>query len=137
MSTTTSPQLRSLSREGSLRLLRTGGICSIAVTEKALPVVVAARFALVGDTIYVRARSETLLARAATDRVVGCGVHGMQSGTRRRWTVSITAVAEFGAPTDLATRDELASLRSWGDEEDGQVLLRLATDLVSGQLIEF
>jgi len=136
MSIGTSAVVRGLSREESLRHLHAGGLCSIAVTDKALPVVVTARFALARETIYVKTGYDSLLARAAAGRVVGCGMYGTEDRTHQGWSVSLTAIAEPLSPAEQQALKELATLRPWADSDRGHMVLRLATDLLTGQWLE-
>jgi len=132
MSTTESNRVRALSRPEILKLLAARGTCSVAVTDRALPVVVPALYVLAEEKLYIKAADGTTLARTAPGRVVGVGVHTTELDSPPYWSLSLTAVAEIVPLAEHIGVAQLADLQAWQDGQDGCVVLSLSTDLAVG-----
>ena len=110
-----------------LRLLAGERLGRVAITVKALPVILPVRFALDGDEIVFRAPLGGVLAEATRHAVIAFEADGSEPGGGS-WSVLATGLARH-----LAERDAQAvtSLPPWSSESD--VFVALTPQLLSGR----
>jgi len=110
-----------------LRLLAGERLGRVAITVRALPVILPVRFALDGDEIVFRAPSGGVLAEATRHAVIAFEADGSEPGGSS-WSVLATGLARH-----LVERDAQAvtSLPPWSSESD--VFVALTPQLLSGR----
>ena len=110
-----------------LRLLAGERLGRVAITVKALPVILPVRFALDGDEIVFRAPFGGVLAEATRHAVIAFEADGTEPGGGS-WSVLATGLARH-----LVERDAQAvtSLPPWSSESD--VFVALTPQLLSGR----
>jgi uncharacterized protein len=124
--------LEVLDREESLRLLATATLGRIAITSRALPVVLPVNFRFDGRQVLIRTSPGTKLDAATDHAVVAFEVDQIDPGTESGWSVVVTGVArEVTEPSVLA---ELARrpLGRWATGDADRVV-SVSVDLVSGR----
>ena len=110
-----------------LRLLAGERLGRVAITVKALPVILPVQFALDHDEIVFRAPPGGVLAEATRHTVIAFEADGSEPGYGY-WSVLVTGVARH-----LAERDArgLTTLPPWSSEAD--VTVALSPQLLSGR----
>ena len=125
--------LRVLTRDECLALLATAQIGRIAVSARALPLILPVRFAMDGDQIVISTRYGTTLDASTRDTVVAFEAEGPSSHSTVGWSVHVNGIARHvTAPVEL---DRLAALLlpSWSLESAAR-LVTITTDQLSGRL---
>ena len=125
--------LRVLTRAECLALLATAEIGRVAVSARALPVIVAVRFVMDDDRIVVATRQGTTLDTSTSDTVVAFETDGPAGGSMLAWSVHVNGVARH--VTDPVELDRLrtSSLPSWSCERPARIV-SISTDQLSGRL---
>jgi nitroimidazol reductase NimA-like FMN-containing flavoprotein (pyridoxamine 5'-phosphate oxidase superfamily) len=117
-----------LDRAECLRLLGATTTGRIAITVRALPVIVPVQFTVAGDRILLRASYGSALA-AATDRtIVAFEADGVDEADRSMWSVAATGRAEHVSDDDAAPE----VLPSWSVGHEDQ-LVSVTTDHLDGR----
>ena len=125
--------LRALSPSESVDLLSRAQVGRVVFTERALPAVVPATFAVHGESVVLRTAADTRLATAADGGVLAFEADDLDPVTRTGWSVLVTGVAEL--VTDPAERDRIhRAVTPWapGDQD---VCIRLPLTVVTGRRI--
>jgi nitroimidazol reductase NimA-like FMN-containing flavoprotein (pyridoxamine 5'-phosphate oxidase superfamily) len=116
-----------LAQAECFRLLAGERLGRVAITVKALPVILPVRFALDRDEIVFRAPPGGVLAEATHHAVIAFEADGSEPGVGS-WSVLATGVARHLADHDARV---LTSLPPWSSETD--VFVALAPQLLSGR----
>ncbi|WP_051860227.1 pyridoxamine 5'-phosphate oxidase family protein [Streptomyces anulatus] len=119
-----------LARRRCMELLRDGGYGRVAVTERALPVIVPVNYCLTAsDEVVIGAGSRAGLTQTAGDTVVCFEAGGQDTTAGHAWSVTVTGYAR---PLTDGQRLRVVSAR-WLPQPD-EPLLRLATTEVTGRV---
>ena len=124
--------LRVLSRDECLALLATAEIGRIAVSARALPLILPVRFAMDGDHIVIATHDGTTLDAATRDTVVAFETDDAAGDGHVGWSVHVNGIARH--VTDEPTLDRLAALRlpSWSSALPAR-FVAISTDQVAGR----
>ncbi len=124
--------LRVLTREECLALLATVEIGRIAISARALPVILPVRFAMDGDRIVIATHDGTTLNTATRDTVVAFETDGAAADCEVGWSVHVNGIARH--VTDPSTLDRLAELQlpSWSPHQPAR-FVAISTDHVAGR----
>ena len=129
----TADQSEDLSTDECLRLLRSVTVGRVALTQRALPVVVPVNFAMDGHSVLIRTAPESLLT-AAHDRdvVVAFQVDELDPVTLVGWSVLITGtMREITDASAQVRADQLRLVPASAGERNHYV--RITPGLVSGR----
>lgn len=126
--------LRVLTRDECLALLATAELGRIAVSARALPVILPVRFAMDGDRIVIATHHGTTLEAATRDTVVAFETDGADGDSQCAWSVHVNGIASH--VIDPATLDRLAALQlpSWSAGKPTQ-FVAITTDHVAGRWV--
>lgn len=126
--------LRVLTRDECLALLATAEIGRIAVSARALPVILPVRFELDGDRIVFVTHHGTTLDAATHDTVVAFETDGAAGDSPCAWSVHVNGIASH--VTDAASLDRLATLElpSWLAGQPTR-FVAISTDHVEGRSV--
>ncbi len=124
--------LEILDRVECLRLLATATIGRIAVSVRALPVILPVRFVLDGDRILVRAHAGTTLEAATRDAVVAFEADAAGSGVDPDWSVLVTGIASQLGHDEHDARAGTLALPRWSFECPDRIVA-ISTDRMSGR----
>ena len=129
------PIFEELSSGDCLELLASVPVGRVALTARALPVVLPVNFALWdGDVIWRSAQGARLHA-AAVGYVVAFEADAYDPETRDGWSVMIQGVAQVVTdPAELAQARNLP-LEAWALDGDADRYVRLTPNIVSGTRI--
>ena len=124
--------LEVLDRAACLRLLATTGIGRIAISVKALPLILPVHYLLDGDAILVRTHQGSTLDVATRDAVVAFEADRLGATTGLVWSVLVTGQARHldggAAEADPRWRD----LPTWAPGLPARIVA-ISTDHVSGR----
>ena len=123
--------LEVLDRAACLRLLATAGIGRIAVSVKAMPLILPVHYVLDGDAILVRTHQGSTLDVATRDAVVAFEADRLGTASDLVWSVLVTGQArhlEAGAGADTRWRE----LPAWTPGRPDRIVA-ISTDHVSGR----
>ena len=122
-----------LDRPSCLERLAQNRVAAVAITDGALPVVLPALYLLRGEDILVAAAATGVLGRCMPNSIVSLCVHDLGENLSYGWTVTVTGRAEpIGSPSELA---DPTAFRQWGGGDSEQIVVRIATDRISGRQI--
>jgi uncharacterized protein len=124
--------LEMLSEKDCLQLLRSAAIGRLALSVRALPVVLPVTFVLLPDAILVCTGAETRFDQACDQAVVAFEVDGFDPATQTGWSVLVQGTATvLTAPAELheATR---VGLTPWGNPH-ADSFVKVGLDLVTGR----
>jgi nitroimidazol reductase NimA-like FMN-containing flavoprotein (pyridoxamine 5'-phosphate oxidase superfamily) len=124
--------LEILHRDECLRLLATAGVGRIAVTVRALPVILPVNFLLDGSRIVIRTTAGTKLHAASAGAVVAFEVDEVDRFDHSGWSVSITGMAKVVVDLADLARIERLPLARWAPSPSDCVIA-VSTDLMSGR----
>lgn len=130
----THPTTRDLSREECLSALGGQALGRIAVSERALPLILPVNYALDGASIVFRTRQGGLLDRTCRNTVVAFEVDNYDRDTGVGWSVVVIGVANVLYAGDWLRAVELG-LTSAG-AGDGELFVKIVSGSVSGRAIE-
>lgn len=121
-----------LTREECLALLASAEIGRIAVSARALPLILPVRFAMDGDRIVTATHDGSTLEAATRDTVVAFEADGTADDDHVEWSVHVNGIASH--VTDPSTHDRLAalSLPSWPAEQPTK-FVAISTEQVVGR----
>lgn len=123
--------LEILSRSECMGLLASAAIGRLALSLRALPVILPVNFAVVDGDIVIRTNAGTKLAAAATNAVVAFEVDGIDARYHNGWSVLVQGIAaEITQPAELVRLQQLA-LAPWTGA-DGH-FVKISTRLLSGR----
>jgi hypothetical protein len=124
--------LKVLDRDECLRLLATASVGRVAVSVRALPVIVPVHFVVDDDRILIRTHAGSTLDAATSDTVVAFET-GPQAGLDSPdWSVHVTGVARhISAEEQPAHPGAVGPVRSTSDRSDR--VIAISTDRISGR----
>ena len=124
--------LRVLTRDECFTLLASAEIGRIAISARALPLILPVRFAMDGDCIVIATHDGTTLEGATRNTVVAFEADGAASDGHVGWSVHVNGVACH--VTDPITLDRLAALPlpAWSAEQP-TTFVAISTDHVAGR----
>lgn len=138
--TTSEPQgldrngLEVLSVPTCIQLLRSVGIGRIAITDRALPVILPVNFILIDDMVVFTTGLGTKLATATARSIVAFEADQIDPVTSHGWSVCVTGTARRIIDPDLLARIELAGLEP-AVRSAMQVQVGISLDMVSGRRV--
>jgi nitroimidazol reductase NimA-like FMN-containing flavoprotein (pyridoxamine 5'-phosphate oxidase superfamily) len=126
--------LEVLTRDECLHLLSTRSLGRIAVSSRALPVILPVNYVLIGDEVVMRTRSGTRLDAATRQAIVAFEVDEIDGDTGAGWSVMAQGIArEVTEPSTLDVA-RAAPLARWLDPVRGRHVA-ISLDVVSGRRI--
>jgi nitroimidazol reductase NimA-like FMN-containing flavoprotein (pyridoxamine 5'-phosphate oxidase superfamily) len=123
--------LEVLDREACLQLLAASTFGRVAITAKALPVILPVGYRLVGDEIVFRTTAGTKLDAATHGAVVAFEVDAMDPVEHSGWSVLVTGMARR-IPDDRVDGHDATWVPRWANEGESH-LVAISTELVSGR----
>jgi len=127
-------QMEQLTEPECMRLLGTVQVGRVALSSRALPVVLPVNFALDGHGIVIRTGPGTVLTASRDDVVVAFEADELDPDTCSGWSVLVTGtMREITSPSSLLRAEQLR-LAPWvgGDRRH---YIRITPGLISGRLI--
>ena len=126
--------LQILGRHECLALLRTVHLGRVAVSMRALPVIVPVRYALLGEDVVFRTGTGTRLGACAEHAVVAFEADHVDPETGAAWSVCVTGMAwEMRRPDEIHEAGTLALEVLPGASMDHFV--RIRADVVTGRRV--
>ena len=119
--------LRVLSRDESLHLLATTNFGRIAISSRALPMILPVQFELDGDRIVVTTWDGSILSKATRGAVVAFEAEGPARLGHPSWSVLVNGVADHVGEVACAERGS-----AWVPDRSACVI-SISTDHVSGR----
>ena len=123
--------LEILDRERCLGLLDTVELGRVALSDKALPIIVPVEFWMLGDEIVFRA-SGGLLATAARQGHVVCFEADSGTAAEESWSVLVIGGLTVAEPSVVAKLND--GRAPWRTDGPGETV-RLSTTVMSGRLL--
>ena len=117
-------------RAECLRRLRSASVGRVAVTHRALPVIVPVNYAVAGNAVIFRTETGGMLAHACDNTVIAFEVDDVADG-RSGWSVLVVGVAELLAGSAAVRALETGLVSAMGDGRDQFVAVRIGE--VSGR----
>ena len=124
--------LRVLSRDECLRLLATAELGRIALSVRALPVILPVQFALHGERIVIATHHGTTLERATRDAVVAFEADGVTGDTESMWSVHVNGIASHVTDPAMIERLHRLQLSSWAPGQP-TLFVAISSDHVTGR----
>jgi nitroimidazol reductase NimA-like FMN-containing flavoprotein (pyridoxamine 5'-phosphate oxidase superfamily) len=121
-----------LERQECLELVRAESVGRVALTARALPVVLPVNFALLDGDIVWRSAQGTKLNDASAGFVVAFEVDHYDPDHREGWSVMIQGLAHVVTDPDQLGRAKLLPLESWALEGAADRYVRLVPNIVTG-----
>lgn len=122
-----------LDRTECLRALESGWWASVALSHRAMPLVLPVSYAVHHGAIVFRAQADTTLARAAAGTVVSLCANDRSDPLLPGWSVVVIGRAEVvDDATELERLDSLP-IAEWGDPGTERVTLRIFPAFLSGR----
>lgn len=116
--------LRVLTRAECLRLLRTVTVGRVAVSHRALPMILPVHFRIADDdSIRIETAPGTTLHRATDHAVVAFEAEGPAGATEPSWSVIVHGVATHPHPTDRFAVGRRVGVAISVDEVSGREVL--------------
>ena len=122
-----------LDRDACLERLAQRHVASLAITDGALPMVLPALYMLHGEDILMAAAETGVLGRRLPDSVISLCVYDLDERLSQGWSVTVTGQAVRVSSPDAVART--ADLRRWGSHDEGQLVVRIGTERISGRQI--
>jgi hypothetical protein len=124
--------LETIGEQECLSLLGSATIGRLALSVRALPVVLPVSFALTADGILIRTTADSRLDQACDQAVVAFEVDGFDPVRQAGWSVLVQGTATvLTAPGELHEADRLG-LAVWGCPQ-AAAFVRVGLDLVTGR----
>jgi nitroimidazol reductase NimA-like FMN-containing flavoprotein (pyridoxamine 5'-phosphate oxidase superfamily) len=123
--------LEVLDRAECLRLLATAGVGRIAISARAMPVILPVHYVLDGDDIVVRTHRGSTLDLATQGAVVAFEADCVGPGADLAWSVLVTGKARHADEAQMQG-DGWSELPVWNASVPESVVL-ISTDHVSGR----
>jgi len=125
-----------LSRDECVALLARGGVGRIALTMRALPVILPVGYTLLGDDVVFRADEGSRVAAAADHAVVAFEADDVDERSGGAWSVCVTGMAT--SLTDPEVLGELPELPRWPElperaDDTPTGLVRIRSQIVTGR----
>jgi nitroimidazol reductase NimA-like FMN-containing flavoprotein (pyridoxamine 5'-phosphate oxidase superfamily) len=124
-----------LGRDDCLGLLRDEAIGRVALTARALPVVLPVNFALLEGDIVWRSAQGTKLNDASTGFVVAFEVDHYEPDHKQGWSVMVQGLAHVITEADELQRARMLPLESWALEAEADRYVCLVPNIVTGMRI--
>jgi nitroimidazol reductase NimA-like FMN-containing flavoprotein (pyridoxamine 5'-phosphate oxidase superfamily) len=124
-----------LDREDCLALLRDESVGRVALTARALPVVLPVNFALMEDDIVWRSAQGTKLNDASAGFVVAFEADHYDPERKFGWSVMIQGLAHVIEDAEELARARELPLESWALEGAADRYVRLVPNVVTGTRI--
>ena len=124
-----------LDREDCLELLKEELVGRVALTARALPVVLPVNFALLDGNIVWRSAQGTKLNDASAGFVVAFEVDHYEPDHKRGWSVMIQGLAHVITDLRELDRARQLSIDSWALEGDPDHYVCLVPNIVTGMRI--
>lgn len=121
-----------LTRSAALALLRSVRVGRVVYTELALPAITPVYFVMDGETVVVRTRPTTRLARCVDGSVVAFQADAIDEKGGGGWSVIVTGVAELLCGDELARARDLPILSWPGDQRSNYI--RIMPTVVTGRV---
>lgn len=129
------PVFEELDREDCLALLREEPVGRVALTSRALPVVLPVTFAMLDGQIVWRSAQGTKLSDASAGFVVAFEADHYDAQHRRGWSVMIQGLAHVITDSEELERARLLPLESWALEGAADHYVCLVPNIVTGMRI--
>ena len=124
--------LETIEEAECLRLLESAAVGRLALSVRALPVVLPVNFALMSDGILIRTGAGTKLDQACDRAVVAFEVDGFDPIAKVGWSVLVQGTASvLTAPAELHEAAQVG-LAPWGNPR-ADSYVKIALDLVTGR----
>ena len=124
--------LETISEEECLLLIGSAAIGRLAISVRALPVVLPVSFALTPDGILIRTGADRKLDQACDQTVVAFEVDGFDPVSQTGWSVLVQGSASvLTTPAELHEAARIG-LAVWGNPQ-AESYVRVALDLVTGR----
>ncbi len=124
-----------LDRQDCLELLREESVGRVALTARALPVVLPVNFALLNGDIVWRSAQGTKLNDASAGFVVAFEVDRYEPDHRRGWSVMVQGLAHVITDADQLERARQLPLEPWALEGVADRYVCLVPNIVTGRRI--
>ncbi|MGO9581745.1 MAG: pyridoxamine 5'-phosphate oxidase family protein [Acidimicrobiales bacterium] len=118
-----------------LELLRSEPVGRVALTARALPVVLPVNFALLDGEIVWRSAQGTRLNDASAGFVVAFEVDHYDADHKRGWSVMIQGLAHVITDAEELARARELPLESWALEGSADRYVCLVPNIVTGKLV--
>jgi hypothetical protein len=126
------PIFEELGPEDCLDLLRDEPVGHVALTKRALPVVVPVNFAVLDGDIVWRSDEATGLSGASADFVVAFEADHYEAGYTQGWSVMVQGLAHVVTDTEELDLARGLTLESWTASGTPDRYVRLVPNLVTG-----
>lgn len=126
--------LRVLTRDECLALLATAEIGRIAVSARALPIILPVRFAMDDDRIVISTHHGTTLDSATRDTVVAFEADGAAGDSPFGWSVHVNGIASHITDPTRLHRMAALQLPSWSIGQPTK-FVAISTEHVDGRLV--
>ena len=124
--------LQILGRDECLRLLASASVGRVALSVRALPVILPVRFVVDGDCILIRVHAGTTLDAATRDAVVAFEADAGAGTGGPDWSVLVTGVARHVPAGENPTVPGADGLPLWSSDRPDRIVA-ISTDHVSGR----
>ena len=124
-----------LDRQDCLELLREESVGRVALTARALPIVLPVNFAVLDDDIVWRSAQGTKLNDASAGFVVAFEVDRYEPDHKQGWSVMIQGLAHVITDSDQLDRARQLPLEPWALEGVADRFVCLVPNLVTGRRI--
>lgn len=132
---TATGEIEMLTESACLRLLGTVRVGRVALTRRALPVVLPVSFALDGSALILRTAVGSALATSPDDMVVAFEAGELDPDTGSGWSVLVTGTMQTISEAVAVARAEQLHPAAWVSD-DLHRFVRLTPGLVSGNRVE-
>jgi nitroimidazol reductase NimA-like FMN-containing flavoprotein (pyridoxamine 5'-phosphate oxidase superfamily) len=124
-----------LDREDCLELLRAESVGRVALTARALPVVLPVNFAMLDGDIVWRSAQGTKLNDAAAGFVVAFEVDHYELERKQGWSVMVQGLAHVITDAEQLDRARVLPLEPWALEGKADRYVCLVPNIVTGMRI--
>jgi uncharacterized protein len=128
------PVIRDLSRAECVSALRTQTLGRIAVSERALPMILPVTYTLDGSNVVFRTRPGGLLDRSCQNSVVAFEVDDRDPDTGAGWSVLMVGVASALFAGDCLPAVDFGLMSKGAGE--GELFVKIVPGTVTGRAIE-
>jgi len=124
--------LEILAREECLRLLRTGRVGRVVVTDRALPAAFPVNYALLDEDIVFLTSAGSKLTAAEGEEVVAFEIDEIDTVNQAGWSVLVQGLASVIEDPETLARAAALELRPWAPMGDFR-FVRIFSELMSGR----
>jgi nitroimidazol reductase NimA-like FMN-containing flavoprotein (pyridoxamine 5'-phosphate oxidase superfamily) len=129
------PVFEDIGREDCLELLRDEPVGHVALTARALPVVLPVNFVVLDGDIVWRSAQGTKLNEASSDFVVAFEADHYEADHSQGWSVMVQGLAHVVTDVGELDRAQAIPLESWTLDGAADRYVCLVPDLVTGTRI--